>query len=64
MAFNPIAELSAAGVPVDALNEKQREVISDLSETEVATLTRLHRRIQEVGADDVEGHSVFGVGVF
>jgi hypothetical protein len=63
MSFDPIAELSTAGIPVEALNEAQREVIATLSADEVATLTKLHRRMEEAGGD-VEGHTVVGAGVF
>jgi hypothetical protein len=63
MSFDSIGALRAAGVQVDVLNDAQRAVIADLSEQEVATLTSLHRRMEEVGTE-VEGHMVAGVGIF
>jgi biotin operon repressor len=63
MAFDAITTLRDAGVQVDALNEKQREIVAGLSENEVATLTKLHRRMEEAGGD-VEGHMVVGAGIF
>lgn len=64
MAFDALAELRAAGSPVDQLTEAQLGVLSDLSPAEVATLNTIKARVDAVG-DDVEGHHVFGgVGIF
>lgn len=64
MSFDPVAELRTGGVAVDALNDAQRGVLSELSQDEVRTLISIQRRVDDAGGD-VEGHaSVWGVGVF
>ncbi|HXP20047.1 MAG TPA: aroma-sacti cluster domain-containing protein [Streptosporangiaceae bacterium] len=63
MAFDALAALRAGGTPVDQLSDAQIEVLSGLSPAEVATINSVKARIEAVG-DDVEGHSVWGVGVF
>lgn len=51
---DPIQALRDAGVPVDAIPEEQRAVLSDLSEQEVKTLLDIHRRVEDAG--EVEGY--------
>jgi len=67
MSFDALAELRAAGNPVDQLSPAQREVLSTLSPEEVATLNAVKARIDAAGSD-VSGHSiaddVIGVGIF
>jgi hypothetical protein len=63
MAFDALAELRKAGNPVDQLSEAQREVMSNLTPAEVATINSIKERVDAVG-DDVEGHLVAGVGLF
>jgi hypothetical protein len=63
MAFDALAELRAAGNPVDQLNEAQREVLSGLTAAEVATINSIKARIDAV-SEDVDGHMVVGVGIF
>ncbi len=63
MAFDALAELRAAGNPVDQLNEAQREVMQSLSPAEVAVLNSIKTRVEAVG-DEVQGHFVGGIGIF
>lgn len=63
MTFDALAELRAAGSPVDHLSEAQLEVMRGLTEAEVATIISIKARIDAV-SDDVEGHYVAGVGLF
>jgi len=64
MAFDAIAELRAAGNPIEQLSPAQQEVLRGLTPAEVATLNSVKTRIDAV-SEDVEGHmSVWGVGVF
>lgn len=63
MAFDALAELRAAGNPVDQLNEAQRDVMRSLSPAEVAVLNSIKTRVEAVG-DEVEGHFVGGIGIF
>jgi hypothetical protein len=64
MAFDAIAELRAAGNPVDQLSPAQQDVLRGLSAAEVSVLNSVKSRIDAV-SEDVEGHvSVVGVGIF
>jgi hypothetical protein len=63
MAFDALAELRAAGNPVDQLNEAQREVMQSLSPAEVAVLNSIKTRVEAV-SDEVQGHFVGGIGIF
>jgi hypothetical protein len=63
MAFDALAELRAGGNPVDQLTDAQLEVMRGLTPAEVATINSVKARIDVVG-DEVEGHSVWGVGIF
>jgi len=65
MAFDALAELRAAGNPIDQLTEAQLGVLSELSPAEVATLNTIKARVDAVG-EDVEGHLVIlgGAGIF
>lgn len=51
---DPIQALRDAGVPVDAIPEEQRAVLTELSDQEVKTLVDIHRRVEEAG--EVEGY--------
>ena len=51
---DPIQILRDAGIPVDAIPEEQRTVLSELSEQEIKTLVDIHRRVEEAG--EVEGY--------
>jgi hypothetical protein len=53
MAFDALAELRAAGNPVDQLSDAQREVFASLTEDEVAVLNSIKRRLDEI-EEDVE----------
>jgi hypothetical protein len=65
MSYDPVSELRSGGVAVDALSDRQREVLSELSQNEVKTIISIQKRVDAAGADDVEGHaSVVGVGIF
>jgi hypothetical protein len=63
MAFDALAELRAAGNPVDLLDDPQLVVLRSLTPAEVATINSIKARIEAV-SDDVEGHVVVGVGIF
>ena len=63
MAFDAISALRDAGTPVDQLTDAQRGALSTLTPTEVGVITDVQNRIADA-ADDVEGHSVVGIGVF
>jgi hypothetical protein len=63
MAFDALAELRAAGNPVDQLNDPQLEVLRSLTPAEVATINSVKARI-DAASDDVQGHVVVGVGIF
>jgi hypothetical protein len=51
--FDPIAALREAEVPVDQLSDPQREVLSALTEAEIAVLASVQRRLREVQRDVV-----------
>ena len=53
MTFDALAELRAAGSPVDQLPAAQQEVLRGLSPAEVATLSSIRLRVDAV-SDDVE----------
>ena len=62
--FDALAELRAAGNPIEQLSPAQQDVLRGLSQAEVATLNSVKSRIDAVSGD-VEGHmSVVGVGIF
>jgi hypothetical protein len=63
MAFDAISALRDAGTPVDQLTDAQRGALSTLTPAEVGVITDVQNRIADA-ADDVEGHSVVGIGVF
>jgi hypothetical protein len=65
MAFDALAELRAAGNPVDQLTGAQLGVLSELSPAEVATLNTIKARVDAV-SEDVEGHIIVvgGAGIF
>ncbi|HWF81407.1 MAG TPA: aroma-sacti cluster domain-containing protein [Streptosporangiaceae bacterium] len=57
MAFDALAELRAAGNPVDQLSEAQREVFASLTEDEVRVLNSIKRRLDAINDDvDVTAH--------
>jgi hypothetical protein len=65
MTYNALAELETAGIPVAALSDEQRSVVSSLTPGEVELVTKINSRLAEAGADvDVEGHLLIGGGIF
>lgn len=62
MAFDALAELRAAGNPIDSLSPAQQDALRNLSPAEVATLNSVREKVE--AATDVEGHTVAGVGIF
>ncbi|WP_061300632.1 aroma-sacti cluster domain-containing protein [Herbidospora cretacea] len=56
-AFDALADLRAAGHPIDLLDERQREVFASLNETEVTLLNSIKRRLDDV-APEVEGQEL------
>jgi hypothetical protein len=57
-------ELEAQGFDLSPLTDEQREVLQELSDEELALLTDVRTRMQEV-APDVQVHSeVAGAGLF
>jgi hypothetical protein len=64
MSFDALAELRAAGNPIEQLTPAQQDVLKGLTPAEVATLNSVKARIDAVSSD-VEGHvNVVGVGIF
>ncbi|WP_328958305.1 helix-turn-helix transcriptional regulator [Kitasatospora purpeofusca] len=57
MTFDALAALRQAGNPVDLLTLEQRDVLSRLSEDEVAVLNSVKQRLDAVSDAEVEGHS-------
>jgi hypothetical protein len=55
--FDPVAELRAAGCPVDLLSEGQCEALAALSAQETAVLITVHQRFQ-ASADEVLAHDL------
>jgi hypothetical protein len=50
-------ELRRGGNPVDLLTAAQREVLAQLTPTEVSVLNSVRDRLEAVSDHDVEGHS-------
>lgn len=57
MTFDALAALREAGNPVDLLTVEQQDVLSGLTEDEVAVLNSVRKRLDAVSDADVEGHS-------
>ncbi|GAA3070416.1 aroma-sacti cluster domain-containing protein [Streptosporangium carneum] len=60
MAFDPLHELTMAGIDLTLVGAEQREVILSLSEEEVALLVSIQRQLQE-SDPEVEAHIVGGL---
>ena len=58
MAFDAVAALRQAGNLVDLLTQEQRDVLSQLTEEEVAVLNSVKERLDAVSDADVEGQSL------
>jgi hypothetical protein len=58
MAFDALAALRQAGNLVDLLTQEQRDVLSQLTEEEVAVLNSVKERLDSVSDADVEGQSL------
>lgn len=54
MAFDPIRRLAEARVPVHHFNDRQREILSSLTEWEVDVLCSVTARL-DASASEVEG---------
>jgi hypothetical protein len=57
MTFDALAALRQAGNPVDLVTAEQREVLAQLSESEVAVLNSIKERLDAVSDIEVEAHS-------
>ncbi|MEV7779993.1 aroma-sacti cluster domain-containing protein [Kitasatospora sp. NPDC088351] len=57
MTFDALAALRQAGNPVDLLTPEQQDVLSRLTEDEVAVLNSVKERLDAVSDAEVEGHS-------
>lgn len=57
MTFDALAALRDAGNPVDMLSPEQQDVLSGLTQEEVAVLNSVRERLDAVSDADVEGHS-------
>ena len=60
MSFDALAELRAAGNPVDQLSESQRQVFASLTEQEVEVLNSIKRRLDAAEEEedvDVTAHN-------
>ncbi len=60
MAFDPLHELTMAGIDLTFAGAEQREIISSLGEEEVALLVSIQRRLQQ-DDPEVEAHIVGGL---
>ncbi|GIH67931.1 aroma-sacti cluster domain-containing protein [Sphaerimonospora thailandensis] len=56
-AFDALGELRAAGHPIDLLDERQRRVFAELTETEVVLLNSIKKRLDDA-AGEVEGQEL------
>ncbi len=56
MAFDALEALRQAGNPVDLVTPEQREVLAQLTETEVAVLNSVKKRLDSVSDSEVEAH--------
>jgi hypothetical protein len=61
MAFDALAALRTAGNPVDLLTAAQREVLAQLTESEVAVLNSVKQRLDAASDAEVEAHSVLKI---
>jgi hypothetical protein len=57
MTFDALAALRQAGSPVDLLTIEQQDVLSQLTEEEVAVLNSVKERLDAVSDFEVEGQS-------
>ena len=67
MAFDALTALRDAGNPVDQMPAGQREVLANLSESEVSILNSVKQRLDAVPGSEVEGQGsikVTGGGIF
>jgi hypothetical protein len=62
-AGDAISRLQAAGWPVDQLPEAQRQVLGELSTSEVDTMIKVRERLMTAGGD-VEGFLRSDNGIF
>lgn len=61
----PVETLVAAGIRLDGIGEGQRAVLATLSVDEVATVTQLKRRLDEVArAEEIDHRSWWGGSIF
>ncbi|MEV7008496.1 aroma-sacti cluster domain-containing protein [Streptosporangium sp. NPDC051022] len=60
MAFDPLHELTTAGIDLTFVGAEQREIIGSLSEEEVTLLISIQRQLQE-NDPEVEAHIVGGL---
>jgi hypothetical protein len=56
-AYDPLAALRDAGLPVDVLSDGQREVLGALTEEEAAVLVMVQERLQ-AASDEVVAHEL------
>jgi hypothetical protein len=56
--------LTSAGIGLDQLSDGQRDILTDLSPEEASVLASVKSRMDEGAADDVEGSTVVGAGIF
>ena len=59
MAYDALAALREGGHWVELLSDRQRLVLAELTEEEVAVLTKVKRRLDEA-APEVEGQELKG----
>ena len=58
MAFDALEALRQAGNPVDLVTPEQLEVLAQLTETEVAVLNSVKKRLDAVSGGEVEAHDL------
>lgn len=60
MTFDPVRELTEAGLDLRAISDEQREVVAGLTPEEVAMLVSVHGRLHELDPE-VEAHIIGGL---
>jgi hypothetical protein len=59
MSFDALSALREGGNPIDSLSEAQRDVLSHLTQEEVAVWNSIKARLDAAGGGEVEGQDVF-----
>jgi hypothetical protein len=60
MTFDPLHELTEAGLDLRAISAEQRAIVAGLSQDEVSMLVSIHERLQDA-EPEVEAHIIGGL---